>query len=259
MAQSGMMPNDPLVRTVASRDDLAAAAAEYLIETAAEAVRENGRCTVALSGGATPNGVYALLATKPYRSRVSWPAMHLFWGDERCVPPEDPRSNYRAAFELLLAHVPIPAANVHRMRGEIDPSDGAAEYEAALRTHFATGSGAPRFAPSERFDLVMLGVGTDGHTASLFPDSNALHETVRWVAPAYARVAETWRLTLTLPVINASAKVLFLLSGEDKRPIARRMLHAADDGAPLPAQRVVPVAGEVTWLLDAAAALPPTP
>jgi 6-phosphogluconolactonase len=245
------------VRTVPTRDDLAAAAAAYFIETAAAAVRANGRFTVALSGGATPNGVFALLATKPFRSRVSWSAAHVFWGDERCVPPEDPRSNYRAAFEILLSHVPIPAANLHRMRGEIDPAEGAAEYEVALRSHFATPSGAPRFAPGARFDLTMLGVGTDGHTASLFPDSNAVNETRRWVAPAYAQVAETWRLTLTLPVINASAKVLFLLSGEDKRPIARRILHASDDGALLPAQRVMPVEGETMWLLDAAAASPP--
>jgi 6-phosphogluconolactonase len=252
-----MMPAPPNVRTVPTREEFAAAAAEYFIETAAEAVRANGRFTVALSGGATPNVVFALLATKPFRSRVSWPAVHVFWGDERCVPPEDPRSNYRAAFEILLSHVPIPGANVHRMRGEIDPSEGAAEYEATLRAHFATPSGAPRFAPGARFDLTMLGVGTDGHTASLFPGSNAVSETRRWVAPAYAQVAGTWRLTLTLPVINASAKVLFLLSGEDKRPIARRILDASNDGAPLPVQRVIPVEGETTWLLDAAAASPP--
>jgi len=243
----------PIVRTVPTRAALSAAAAEYFVETAAEAVRMHGRFTVALSGGATPNNVYALLATKPFRSRVSWPAVHVFWGDERCVPPDDPRSNYRAGYEMLLSHVPIPSANVHRMRGEIDPPDGAAQYEAELRTHFATSTGAPRFAPRERFDLTLLGVGLDGHTASLFPDGTAINERTRWVSPDYARSASTWRLTLTLPVINASARVLFLLSGEEKRPIARRILNASNDGAPLPAQRVDPVEGEMVWLVDTAA------
>ena len=252
-----MMPIAPIVRTVATRDELAAAAAEQFVEAAAASVRAHGRFTVALSGGATPNGVYGLLATKPFRSRVTWPAVHVFWGDERCVPPEDPRSNYRAAFEILLSHVPIPSANVHRMRGEIDPAEGASEYESALRTHFATPSGAPRFAPGERFDLVLLGVGADGHTASLFPHGNAVHETARWVAPEYARASSMWRLTLTLPVINASARVLFLLSGQEKRPIARRILDASSDGATLPAFRVAPAEGVTTWLLDAAAGSPP--
>jgi 6-phosphogluconolactonase len=216
-------------------------------------VREHGRFSVALSGGATPNGLHALLASKSFRTRVSWRDTHVFWGDERCVAPDDPRSNYRAAFEQLLSHVPIPPANVHRLRGEAEPHDAAAQGEAELRAHFATPAGAPRFAAGERFDLVLLGLGTDGHTASLFPNGRAPTERTRWVAADYAASARMWRLTLTLPVINAARAVLFLVSGAEKRDITARVLAARGNVASLPASLVSPAEGETTWLLDAAA------
>lgn len=244
------MPN---VEVLPTREALWNAAAERFVRSAADAVQARERFSVALSGGATPNGLYALLATKAFRTRVSWKHVHVFWGDERCVSPDDARSNYRAAYELLLSHVPIPAANVHRMRGEIDQFESAAEYEQELRTHFTTSEGPPRFAPGACFDLVLLGVGTDGHTASLFPDGRAIDEKLRWTVADYAHSAGMWRITLTLPVINASQEALFLASGAEKRSIVERILHSLDDAATLPAHMVSPAEGEVTWMLDSAA------
>jgi 6-phosphogluconolactonase len=254
-------PDDrvPNVVVLPTREELWEAAAERFVSAAAESVRRRGRFTVALSGGATPNGLYALLATKAFRTRVSWHDAHVFWGDERCVPPDDPRSNYRAAYELLLSHVPIPAANVHRLRGEAEPHEGAADGEAELRAHFMTPTGAPRFAGGACFDLVLLGLGTDGHTASLFPDGVALTEGSRWVVADYAASVGMWRLTLTLPVINAARDVLFLVSGTEKRGTAARVLNAPDNAARLPAGLVHPVEGRMTWLLDSAASPFPSP
>ncbi len=243
------------------------AAAEQFVSVSTACVREQGRCTIALAGGATPNGLYALLATKPFRSRVPWSELHVFWGDERCVPPEDPRSNYRAAYELLLSHVPIPASHVHRMQGEIDPWEAAHAYETELRAHFGTPSGAARFTADARFDLVLLGLGTDGHTASLFPDGDAQREQQRWVTAAYARSADMWRVTLTPAIINAAARIQFLVAGEEKREIVREILTrethahagsiAADDAAHVhryPAERIAPLEGDLRWMIDNAAA-----
>lgn len=241
------------VRVFSTKNALCVAAAEEFVTLAAQAVRDHGQFTVALSGGATPNGMYGLLATKKFRSRVSWRDVHVFWGDERCVAPDDPRSNYRAAFELLLAHVPVPAANVHRIRGECDPADAADEYERALRVHFSTPIGAPRFTARARFDLVLLGLGTDGHTASLFPGADALEESRRWVVAEYATSALLWRVTATFPLLNAAANVRFLVSGREKRDIMARILSSHDEQNALPAQRVHLAHGELQFLLDTAA------
>ena len=238
------------------------AAAERFVRIVTSSIQHNGRCSVALAGGATPNGLYALLASKPFRSRVPWHAVHVFWGDERCVPPDDPRSNYRAAYELLLAHVPVLPANIHRIEGEREPSEAAARYETSLRAHFETPIGAPRFAPEARFDLVLLGLGTDGHTASLFPGGNALHERERWVTADYAPSQGAWRVTLTPPLLNAAARVQFMVAGSDKREILTEVLahghranaKAASGDVGYPAQAIVPLEGELCWLVDAAAA-----
>lgn len=246
------------------------AAAESFIAIASRAVQERGRCSVALAGGATPSALYALLATKPFRSRVPWHAVHVFWGDERCVPPDDPRSNYRGAYESLLSLVPVSPAHIHRMRGEIDPHDAAADYERVLREHFATPTGAARFTAGARFDLVLLGVGTDGHTASLFPGGSAARETLRWVAAEYAPSAAMWRVTLTPPLLNAAAHVQFLAAGAEKQEIVSDVLRqtswwdeapaSRDDASQLPsnarfpAAAILPAEGELRWLVDAAAA-----
>ncbi|HEX6202232.1 MAG TPA: 6-phosphogluconolactonase [Thermoanaerobaculia bacterium] len=237
-----------------TREALIESAARRFVAAAAEAIEASGRFVVALSGGSTPQGLYALLATDAYASRVDWSRVHVLWGDERCVPPDDPASNYRMARLALLDHVPLAAGNVHRIAGESDPAEAASAYERELRRLFGCPTGPPPLAPGARFDLVLLGLGEDGHTASLFPGSKAVRETGRWaIAERVAGVPRT-RVTLTPPVINAAAEVLFLVSGREKAA----MLHRALDGPwrrhALPAQAIVPAAGRLRWLADAEAA-----
>jgi len=225
---------------------LACEAAQRLADLARKATESRGRFSVALSGGSTPSPLYRLLTEEPYRSQIPWAQVDLFWADERCVPPDDPGSNYRLAYEALIAHTPIPAENVHRVRGELAPKAAARAYDRELRRFFC--------GPRPRFDLVLLGLGSDGHTASLFPTSEALQETERLAVAttAFYDNRPTERVTLTLPPLNAARQVLFLVSGPEKAEIVQAVL--ADVDGRLPARRVRPVAGQLTWLLDAAAA-----
>jgi 6-phosphogluconolactonase len=191
---------------------------------------------------------------EPLVSRVMWSRVQVLWGDERCVPPDQAESNYRMARETLLDHIPVPAANVHRIHGEDDPTTAAARYEATLRALLKTPTGPPRAAPGARIDLVLLGLGDDGHTASLFPGSAAVHEQTRWVMAEYAAAASMWRVTLTPAVINAAAEVLFLVSGGTKAGIVQQVLEGPRRPRDLPAQAIVPSNGQVRWCVDAAAA-----
>jgi 6-phosphogluconolactonase len=183
---------------------------------------------------------------EPYRTQIPWHGVYLFWADERCVPPDDAGSNYRLAIEKLIAHVPIPEDNVCRVRGELEPNTAARAYEHALVDFFC--------GPYPRFDLVLLGLGTDGHTASLFPGSSVLAERERLTAAVVAHYEgrPAHRVTLTLPVINAARQVLFLVVGDAKADIVRTVLE--ESKGQLPAQRVRLTAGQLTWLLDVAAA-----
>ncbi|HZA52807.1 MAG TPA: 6-phosphogluconolactonase, partial [Candidatus Udaeobacter sp.] len=175
--------------------DLNRRAADYLTYLAEEVAARSARFTVALSGGSTPKSVYALLASDGYKERIPWHQVHLFWGDERCVPPDHPESNYRMVRESLLAKVKIPNENVHRMQGEKEPAVAALEYEATLKEFFDLPTGS-----LPRFDLILLGIGEDGHTASLFPQSDAVAEVDRLVVASRAQQKDLYRLTLTLPV-----------------------------------------------------------
>lgn len=222
-------------------------AAEQFVALASEAQGRRGRFAVALSGGSTPQALYALLASSEYRGRIDWPRVHLFWGDERCVPPDHPESNFRMVRESLLSKVEIPPENIHPMAGAMEPKAAAAEYEDALRRFFNS-TGLPRF------DLILLGLGEDGHTASLFPGSAAPEEEHLWVATAYVGRLNAYRLTLTLPVINAAAQVTFLVSGESKRAIVRQLLGGNKDSSNFPAAKVSPAGGKLTWLIAADAA-----
>jgi 6-phosphogluconolactonase len=230
------------------------AAAGAFVQAAADAVRTTGRFVVALSGGSTPNALFDLLASATWAPRIDWSRVHVFWGDERCVPPTDPASNYRSARERLLDRVAVPASQVHRMRGEDDPAAAATSYERELRATFATPSGPPRTVPGARFDLVLLGMGPDGHTASLFPGTAPVHESVRWVVAHDVQKVSMWRLTLTPIVIDAAAEVVFLVAGPDKAPTLRRVLEGAPAPDLLPSQAIAPEAGRLRWLVDAAAA-----
>lgn len=236
-------------RQVAVLPDLAALseeAARRIIEQAQEAVASRGRFTVALSGGSTPEGAYRLLAQAPYGSQVPWDGVHLFWGDERCVPPDAAGSNYRLAYQTFIANVPIPPENVHRIRGELSPQAAALATRREMEDFFC--------GPLPRFDLVLLGLGSDGHTASLFPGSDALEATQNMAVAVEAQYEgrPAQRVTLTLPAINGARQVLFLVSGEGKAGIVAQVLGSG--GGSLPAERVRPTAGELVWLLDEAAA-----
>jgi 6-phosphogluconolactonase len=233
---------------------LAAAAAEHVVRAAADATRQAGRFVVALSGGSTPKSLYAMLASERYAPRVDWSRVHVCWSDERCVPPDDPASNYRVAREALLDVVPLSEENVHRIRGEDEPGAAAAAYERDLRRLFGTPDGLPRMALGARFDLVLLGMGIDGHTASLFPGLTAVRESRRWAVAEQVAALPAWRVTLTPPVIDAAAEVAFLVSGRDKAAMLRRVLEGSYLPDELPAQAVAPRQGRLRWLLDADAA-----
>ena len=224
----------------------ALALAEFIAAESRLHTEADGRFTIALSGGSTPARMLALLAGRPFSNDVPWGRWHVFWGDERCVPPEHPDSNYRMARETLLDHVPIPGEQVHRMRGETGPQDAADEYEATLRLSF------PQSPPE--FDLILLGLGEDGHTASLFPGTDALQERERLVVANWAPHLQAYRLTFTLPLLNAARRVAFLATGGSKAEVVRRALQTTTPGADIPAARVRPGSGAIHWFLDRAAA-----
>jgi 6-phosphogluconolactonase len=236
---------------------LARAAADYFVTLASEAIATQGRFAVALAGGSTPKVTYALLATDAISERVDWSHVHIFWGDERCVPPDHPDSNYRMAREAWLDHVPLPAGNVHRMRGELEPGQAASEYEETLRVFFSLsseeGTGNDTL-PVARFDLVLLGMGDDAHTASLFPGTAAIDEQTRWVMAHLVEKLHTWRITLTPAAINAAANVIFVVSGSGKAGRLQRVLTGPYQPDVLPAQIVKPDNGRLRWLVDSAAA-----
>ncbi len=238
---------------------LADAAAGRFVAAAGDAIASRGQFIVALSGGSTPRGSYLRLGTEALVSKVMWSRVQVVWGDERCVPPHHVESNYRMARETLLDRVPLPAANVHRIHGEDDPAAAAGVYEATMRDLLRTPAGPPTATSGARIDLVLLGLGEDGHTASLFPGSAAAREQTRWVMAAHATAASMWRITLTPAVINAAAEVLFLVSGGAKAGILRRVLEGPRRPEELPAQAIAPSNGRVRWCVDAAAAADLTP
>jgi 6-phosphogluconolactonase len=209
-----------------------------------------GRFAVALSGGETPRALYKLLARQQFSQKVPWRRVHLYWGDERCVPPEHEHSNYGMAWDAFIRHVPIPAENVHRMRGEDPPEEAAQAYDRELRGLAAQSK--PR-VDIPVFDLVLLGLGADGHTASLFPHSDALTVEDRFAVATEAPDGSS-RLTVTAPVLNAARRVWFLVSGAAKAGMVAEVIEGLRVPRAVPAQGVSPVHGTLTWLLDAAAA-----
>jgi 6-phosphogluconolactonase len=244
----------PFVDVLPDASALARAASERFVDAAERAIADHDGFIVALAGGSTPRRMYELLAREPLVSRVSWSRVHVVWGDERCVPPTDAASNFRMAREALLDHVPVPAGNVHRMHGEDDPARAAASYEATLRELLRTPSGPPSAASGRNIDLALLGLGDNGHTASIFPGSAAVNERLRWVMGEYVPAVSMWRITLTAPVLNAAANVLFLVSGDAKATVVARVLEGPREPRELPAQLIAPTHGRVQWLVDRPAA-----
>ncbi len=239
------MISTPRILTFPTAADAARASAERFAELAEAFAGERGRFMVALSGGTTPRAAYRLLGREPYRSRIPWDRVHLFWGDERCVPPGHVRSNFGMADDAFVSSVPIPATNVHRMRGELPPDRAVSEYTAELADLFPD--------PIPCFDLVHLGVGADGHTCSLFPFDPLLLERERNVVTALYRPLGEPRITITMPVVNAAAQVEMLAPGADKAQVVWKVLEGPRDPMRIPAQAVRPDGGMV-WLLDEAAA-----
>ncbi len=204
---------------------------------------------VALSGGSTPRRLFQALAGEPFASLVPWLSVHFFWGDERNVPPNHPDSNYAAARELLLSRVPVPAANIHRiLTGDTTAMEASDFYERTVREKVPAASALPCF------DYVLLGLGANGHTASLFPHRPTLHETRRLVVADHVEEINAWRVTLTAPVFNNAAQVTFLVTGEEKAPVVHRVLEGPRDAESIPAQLIAPAHGTLTWILDSAAA-----
>jgi 6-phosphogluconolactonase len=230
---------------------LARHAAQYFVEMAGEAAYAHGRARIAISGGATPKAAFELLAdpNQPWRARMPWEKLNLYWVDERCVPPDHADSNYRMTREALLDRVPLRPQQIHRIEGELDPEAAAARYESELRSSFRL-EGAE--CPS--FDLVALGLGSDGHTASLFPHTQAIHELTRLVVANHVPWLDAWRVTLTWPVINHARSVFFLVSGADKASIVQQVLTGPRDPEGLPSQLIWPSSGILTFILDKAAA-----
>ncbi len=226
---------------------LAQAAAEHFVAAAEDAIDKRGRFTVALSGGSTPQETYSRLADPSVATQVSWRNVQLFWGDERSVPPDHPDSNYRMVRKTLIQKVPIPQTNVHRIQGELDPDLAAEAYVDELQSVFAS-------EERPRFDLIFLGMGKDGHIASLFPGSLALRETEHWVLAVFAEAFQAWRVTLTLPVLNSARQLSFLVAGKSKADRLQEVLEGEPQPESLPAQIIQPRNGQVTWLVDQAAA-----
>lgn len=242
------MPNPAVVRCE-SLSSAADEAAGRVVEGLRRAIDRRGRASIALSGGKTPRETYARLAQPPHLDAVAWGQVEVFWGDERCVPPDHPQSNYRMALDAWLFDAPIPKRNIHRLRGEADPKTAALDYEETLRVTLE----APAREPP-RLDLVLLGIGLDGHTASLFPGSPALQERDRLVVATFVQNVNGWRLTATPRLLNAARHVIFLVTGAEKAAILRDVVEGPRLPERLPAQAVQPTDGRLEWLLDRDAA-----
>jgi 6-phosphogluconolactonase len=239
--------SEPSVRVFADPEAVAVEAARHIVELARAAIDERGAFSIALSGGSTPRRVYELLAGEEFRERVDWPGVHVFFGDERAVPADHAESNYRMANEALLSRVRVPPENVHRVEGLGDTAANASAYESVMRGFFGD-------ADWPRFDLVMLGMGDDGHTASLFPGTVALGESRAWTVANWVEKFGAWRITLSAPAINAARHVLFLVTGDAKAGRLREVLKGERDPTRLPSQLISPREGTLEWFVDGAAA-----
>ena len=238
------------VRKVSAPQQLFSIAAQKFSDMTKEAIARSGRMTVALAGGSTPKALYELISQEPYRSKIDWNKLFVFWGDERHVPPDHQDSNYRMSHESLLSKVPVVSDQVFRIEGEASNAGEAAQsYEEALRKVFSSsGKEVPMF------DLILLGMGPDGHTASLFPGTDVVHESSRWVAAPWVEKFQTHRVTLTPVVINSARRVMFLVAGKDKAEALHAVLEGPSQPDVYPSQVVRPVAGELLWLVDDEAA-----
>jgi 6-phosphogluconolactonase len=229
--------------------EVAKAAAQLFTDAVINAASARGVARVAISGGTTPKAMFTLLAAEPFASQVPWDKLDLFWVDERCVPPNHADSNYRMTREALLSKVPLPADRIHRMEGELDPEVAAARYESTIRNAFRLEG-----AETTTFDLILLGMGDDGHTASLFPHTEGLNDLTHIVIANHVPQKDTWRITLTSPVINQGREVAFLIEGAAKAQVLHDVFLGPFQPDTYPSQIIRPASGRLTLLLDSAAA-----
>jgi 6-phosphogluconolactonase len=249
-------------------DELSQRVADWLVDYIRQTIEELGRFTLVLSGGSTPKKLHLLLASPLFKDRIDWQRVHFFWGDERYVPFTDERNNAKMAFDTLLDHVPVNKSQIHLMRTDIDASASAEEYESVLSSYFPEAAGyivdkheteqtakdAGNTAVPFTFDLVLLGLGGNAHTLSLFPGEEVIHEKHKWVRAVYVKEVNMQRITLTAPVVNLARRILFLVSGQDKAEALSHILLNAYVPDLYPAQVIKPVAGELFWFVDQPAA-----
>ncbi len=229
-----------------SPEDLSIAVVEWVTDYIQSVLAKNNRFTIALSGGSTPQKLHTLLAASPYKEKINWNKMHIFWGDERAVPFTDDRNNAKMAYDTLLNHLPVPAEQIHVMRTDIDPEAAAAAYEKILHSYFDE--------TDTSFDLVLLGMGDDGHTLSLFPGTEIVHEKTAWTKAFFLQAQNMYRISLTAPIVNKSASVAFLAAGKNKSKTLEQVLEGAIQPNLYPSQLIKPVNGELHWFVDEAAA-----
>ncbi len=232
----------PKLKIFKNKENLFQDGAEYISGLMQAAIRERDACAMLLAGGSTPEGLYRALASPPHTSAIAWEKVFLFWGDERCVPPDHRDSNYLMTKRTLLEKINIPDRNILRIPAEKEPAVAASEYETTMRKFFGDPAGYPVF------DIVLLGIGEDGHTASIFPDTKGVDEHVRWVSDIYVPRAKTYRITVTLPVINNARRIVFLVSGAAKADIVQKIYDRTN--LAYPASLVAPVHGELIYLAD---------
>lgn len=227
-------------------EELSRRFADWLVGYIKKRLHDQSHFSLVLSGGNTPRRLYQLLCTDEYRNKIDWSRIHFYWGDERCVPFTDDRNNARMAFDNLLDHLPVEKKQVHIMRTDIDPETSAAEYEKLLHHNFPD--------PHQTFDLVLLGLGDNAHTLSLFPGYPVVKEKAKWVQSFYLKEQQMHRITLTAPVVNHAASVAFLVTGADKAPALQEVIHGKFQPDLYPAQLIKPVNDHVNWWIDEAAA-----
>jgi 6-phosphogluconolactonase len=227
-------------------NELSHAAAKWIAGDIAATLKKQDRYTIALSGGSTPKALHQILAAPPYKEQIDWSKLHIFWGDERAVPFEDDRNNAKMAFDTLLNFVPVPAAQIHVMRTDMGPEQSASEYENILHRYFDK--------TANSFDLVLLGMGDDGHTLSLFPGTAAVHEEKAWTIAFFLQAQDMYRITLTKTIVNRSAKIAFLTTGTAKAHALKEVQQGAYNPDLYPSQVIKPVSGELHWFVDEAAA-----
>jgi 6-phosphogluconolactonase len=238
-------------------EDLSYAAAKWIAEAIAATLKKKDRCTIALSGGSTPERLHKILAASPYKEQIDWSRLHVFWGDERAVPFEDSRNNAKMAYDTLLDFVPVPAAQIHVMRTDIAPEASALEYEKILHQYFGGAAGGTSTGDSSAansFDIVLLGMGDDGHTLSLFPGTAVVHEEKAWATAFFLKAQDMYRITLTKTIVNRAARIAFLTTGTKKAHALKEVMEGEYNPDLYPSQEIKPVNGELHWFVDEAAA-----